>query len=268
MSEPILEVGSLSFAYPKGSEILRDLSFRLSRGERLFVVGPNGGGKSTLLRLLAGLLVKRSGQILLDGREIREWSSPALARFLAFVPQFRSPTFPFTVLETVVMGRAPYLSRFRIPGEECYRLAEESLSRVGILHLRNRLCTELSGGEWQLVNIARALTQNPSVLLLDEPTAHLDMAYKERILELIAGMTKAGITLIVVSHSPDIPLRYRSLSLLLNRERVLGFGESESVLSETNLSLIFSTPVRRVKTLGPAPREFCVPEGKPSQDRS
>lgn len=244
-----LDISDLSFRYHRGNTVLEGISMSIPPAGRCFIIGPNGGGKSTLLRLMAGLLPRQEGEIRIDGTDISRFTSRELARKLSYLPQFRSPSFPYTVLDTVVMGRAPHLNRFSLPDKSCYERAEASLEQVGVVHLKDRLCTELSGGEWQLVGIARALTQDAGLLLLDEPTVHLDMAYRERVLALLSGPLLKETTLVMVSHFPDIALRIPSRCLLVKKRLVAPFAASRDVLSSENLSRCFGIPIRRLSTV-------------------
>lgn len=263
MNPVSLHIENLSHHYHPGLDVLQGVNLTVPPGGRCFIIGPNGGGKSTLLKLAAGLMTRQSGGIFIDQRSTRELSPRELARLVTYVPQFRSPTFPYTVLDTVVMGRAPHLSRFNQPGKACYQKAEEALMAVGIAHLSDRLCTELSGGEWQLVNIARALTQESGLLLLDEPTVHLDMAYRERVLGLLTTPQLSRTTLVMVSHFPDIALRFQGQCLLLNKSPVAPCADSRLVLSDENLSRTFGIPVKRVQTATDPVQEICLAHSNP-----
>ena len=201
-----LEVKGLAFAYEKGSDIFHDVSFTLHRGEVLQLLGANGSGKSTLMNCLVGLLHPRQGSIRVLGDEEEQLSREELARRIAYVPQLQNSTCRFTVRDYVVMGRAPYLGLLHSPGPEDYARADQALWRMSIAHLADQRLQELSGGERQLAQIARALVQQSPVLLFDEPTNHLDYGNQHRMLLLLHSLAKEGYAVMASTHMPDAPL--------------------------------------------------------------
>ena len=181
----ILEVSNLGFHYHNSRTIFREVSFSVDKGEVLSILGPNGSGKSTLLNCIANLYKPVSGQILLNGKPVSRMNLRDVARVIGYVPQIHTPAYAFTVREFAVMGRTPYIGAFTTPSAEDYRIADEALERMGITHLRDKPYTEISGGERQQVTIARVIAQQPQLILLDEPTAHLDYGNQHRVVQMI-----------------------------------------------------------------------------------
>ena len=181
----ILEVKDLSFSYNSRSKVLEGVSFDIEKGEIFSVLGPNGSGKTTLLKCLNGILKPPSGKINLENIDISRLSVSELAKHIAYVPQIHRPVFSYTVLDIVAMGRNPYIGDFSLPGKKDTDIAIEKLKLLEICHLKNRSYTDLSGGEMQLVMIARALTQEPEILLLDEPISHLDFRNQIRVMQIV-----------------------------------------------------------------------------------
>jgi iron complex transport system ATP-binding protein len=199
-----IDIEDLCFHYPKNPRpAISGISLHISPGKLLYLIGPNGSGKSTLLRCIGGLLSPASGAVKVGGTPVSSISRKSRARLMGFVPQQEIPVFAFTVRDVVVTGRISHHGIFGVPSSEDYSMAEEAIHDVGISHLSDRLCTEISGGEWQLVMIARALAQDPRILLLDEPTSHLDLANQMKVITVIHNLVKRGYTCILVSHNPD-----------------------------------------------------------------
>src|SRR3954463_1610899 len=198
----ILEAQSLAFGFP-GRTIGRDVSFSLGAGDVVCVLGPNGGGKTTLFRTVLGLLEKHSGSIKLEGRPIESLSRNEIARLIGYVPQGHSGYFAYTVREFVLMGRTAHVGVFSSPSRNDHDVASRMLGSLGIAHLADRPVTEVSGGERQLALVARALAQEPRLLLLDEPTASLDFGNQVHVLQKISALAASGISILFSSHDPD-----------------------------------------------------------------
>jgi len=195
-----LAADRISFAYGT-SEVLGDVSARVAGGGLVGILGPNGSGKTTLLRVLAGLMRPSSGRIVLDGVDLHAISRATIARRMAVVPQETQLAFDYTVLEMATMGRYPHLGAFEVEGPEDLAIAGEALAATGTRHLASRLFNTLSGGEKQRVVIAGALAQNPDILLLDEPTASLDLAYQLEIRSILQKLNRErGLTIVVSTH--------------------------------------------------------------------
>lgn len=245
------EVQSLRFRYQSMEStsnkwILDDLSFQVAEGEVLGIVGPNGSGKTSLLKLLSRLASPQQGAIRLFGRDLMEIGQDEIARVVGVVPQETQQLFPFTVAETVLMGRFPHRSRDRWgtglgweSGEDV-AIAEEAMMAMDVVHLAQRAVTELSGGERQRTMIARALAQTPKALLLDEPTAFLDLQHQVEIGSVLCRLKAArSLTVILVSHDLNLVSQYCDRILLLDQGRVVRLGCPEQVIEQGALELVY-----------------------------
>ena len=197
-----IEVRDLRFGYGSG-EVLRGVSFTAPTGQLTSVLGPNGVGKSTLFRCLLGLLKGYGGSITIDGEDTRRLSARRLAKKVAYIPQSHYPSFNYSVFNMVLMGTTSQVSLLSSPGEKQRQAAEEALERVGVGHLRDKGYTNISGGERQLVLIARALVQDAKVLILDEPTANLDYGNQIRVMEQLRALNAQGYTVVQSTHNPE-----------------------------------------------------------------
>lgn len=216
-----LDVHDLRFAYA-AQPVLRGVSFRVEPGTLTALLGPNGSGKSTVLKHLAGFLPPGRGRVRVLGRDVAGLSLRERARLLGFLPQSHVPVFPFRVEEVVLTGRAAGITF--LPGRKDLEKAAEAMARVGIAHLAGRPYSELSGGERQLVLIARVLAQEPKVFLLDEPLAHLDIANQVRVVRLLKSLAASGLTVLIVMHDPNLALLFADGIVVLKEGRVLRFG--------------------------------------------
>lgn len=226
------------------SSILDGVSVRIPERARAVILGPNGCGKSTLLMCLAGLWKPRSGRILIGGGDSAGLPPKSLAKLMSMVPQSHSPLFSYTVREAVLMGRAPHIPACSSPGREDEEIAMEALAMVGLRELASRPYTQVSGGERQLVLVARALAQKTPVMLLDEPTAHLDFKNQYEILDLIARVAEGrSITVLVTLHDPNLAAFFGDRIVMLSQSRVFRDGPPEEVLSEESLSALYNSPV-------------------------
>ena len=209
-----LTVKELTYTYRGGHTALRNISFAARQGELLSVLGPNGAGKSTLFRCILGGLPDYGGAILLDGRDARTLDQRTLAAHIAYIPQIHRPTFGYSVLDTVLMGLTRQLSPFRSPSAQQEQQALATLEQLGVVHLTYRNFAELSGGEQQLVLIARALCQQADILVMDEPTSSLDYGNQLRVLRCVHDLSRQGYTVVLSTHDPQHALRFS--------DRVLG----------------------------------------------
>ena len=223
---------------------LRDLTAHIGRGDLVGILGPNGSGKTTLLRLFGGLLRPVSGRITLDGVDLQMLRRPDIARRMAFVPQETHLAFDYTVLEMATMGRYPHLGAFEIEGPDDLEIAREALRATGTLHLASRLFNTLSGGEKQRVVIAGALAQSPEILLLDEPTASLDLAYQLEIRSILERLNgERGITIVVSTHDLNLAAALCRELILLHRGSVLAAGPAREMLDASLIRRLYGVDV-------------------------
>ncbi|MEW6662922.1 MAG: heme ABC transporter ATP-binding protein [Bacillota bacterium] len=223
--------------------VLEDISLTIPTGDFVGIIGPNGSGKSTLIKGLAATLAPRVGSILMDGQEFNKRSRRELAHHLAVVPQETTASFDFTVEEVVLMGRSPYLSGWQVESPEDLQAAAEAMRLTGTWDLRHRPVTHLSGGERQRVFIARALAQNTPVILLDEPTAHLDINHQVEVLNLLRRLNHQGVTVIIVFHDLNLAAQYCSQVILLHQGRVYACGSVEEIFTTDTIRTVYQTEV-------------------------
>lgn len=236
----LLHAASLGFAYDTARPVLSGVSVDVSRGALVGVLGPNGSGKTTLLALLAGMRRPTSGQITFDGRPLAGFTRRQLATRIAVVPQETHLAFDYTVLEMVLMGRHPHLGLFEVEGPADMAAAREALAAVGASHLEDRDFMTLSGGEKQRVVIAGALAQASDVLLLDEPTAALDLQYQLEILAVLKRLTaERGTTLVVSTHDLNLAASLCEQVVMLKQGRVLAHGATADTLTVDNIRALY-----------------------------
>jgi iron complex transport system ATP-binding protein len=234
-----LEARHLSYAYLPGEPVLHNVSLKLEAGQTLYVLGRNGSGKTTLLSCLAGIRKPPQGRVLLNGEDIHLYTPGERARRVGLIPQVHTPAFAYTVREMVLMGRAPHLGLFGGPTRDDYAIANEALESVGLSDLQDRPYTEISGGERQLVLIARGLAQRCDILLMDEPSAHLDLSNQHRVLEVVDQLARQGLSFIISSHAPNNALSYADHVLLLKQGHVMAYGTPHETLTEPLLSSVY-----------------------------
>lgn len=235
-----LEVQGVGFAY-ESATVLEGISFQAKPGEMVGVLGPNGSGKTTLLKCMNRALKPKAGTVFVEGKEVAELSHKEIANEMGVVPQNSGVNFPFTALEIVLMGRGPALGRFQRETESDVQVVKDAMRAADVIHLAGRHMTELSGGEKQRVIIARALAQRPKILLLDEPTLHLDVSHQIEILELVRELAlKEQLTVIMVTHDINLAARYCDKLLLLQKGRILAAGSVPEVLTPANISVAFN----------------------------
>ncbi len=254
----ILDVQQAGFRYDFQRMIFSDISFTLAEQEVLCILGPNGIGKSTLIRCLANLNPLNAGSIRLRGRDILSMDRRDVAKIVGYVPQAHEIVFPFPVREFVLMGRAPHLSLFASPTEEDYAKADEAIDLVGIRKIADKPVNEISGGEYQLAMIARALAQEPEVLLLDEPTSHLDFGNQIRVLEIIDRLAREGLSVIMSSHFPDHAFLSSNNVAIMQHGSFMAYGLAEEVVTEENLKQTYGVDVSITYSHDVA-RHVCVP---------
>jgi iron complex transport system ATP-binding protein len=241
----ILSVSGLSFSYNGSArDALCDLSLQIASGTVTAILGPNGSGKTTLLRVMLGVLSPKRGTILLNGRPQASYSRRERSQLVGLVPQDEHIPFDFSVLEYVLLGRAPYLGPLAMPGEADRQIGLEALHTAGLAHLQDRPLPTLSGGERQLAVVARALAQQPHILLMDEPTAHLDLSNQGRLLEIMRDLVAGGVTLVMTTHDPNLASSVASSAVLMREGQVLDAGPCEAMLTVDQLSATYGVPVQ------------------------
>ena len=238
-----LRVDDLHFSY--GShEVLKGISFHVEDTGFVSLLGPNGAGKSTLFRCMLGLLTPASGSVHICGRDIRNMPANELSHRVAYIPQSHSPVFNFSVFDMVLMGTTSQLSPFATPGREQREIAEAAMERMGIAHLRDRGCGNISGGERQLALIARAIAQQAKILVMDEPSASLDYGNKLRVMEMVKNLTSDGYTVIQSTHDPDQAYLYSDQILALYDGKILADGTPRDTISSDLISKLYSVDVQ------------------------
>lgn len=247
---PILSLVDLRFGYAKETQVLRGVSLDVPAGSITAILGPNGVGKTTLLRIVLGALQPDAGEIRLEGKPQASYSRAQLSRLIGLVPQSEYIPFDFSVLEFVLLGRAPYLGPLEMPRAEDRAIALEALRALDLEHLRARAAPSLSGGERQLVTVARSLAQQPRLLLLDEPTAHLDLSNRERVLNVLRAQARAGITIIFTTHDPNLVAAIADFVVLMRQGALLAAGALETTLTAEHLSATYGVPVRVLRVDG------------------
>jgi iron complex transport system ATP-binding protein len=250
MMRPLLKLQDGSFCYGD-KDIFSGLNLAVNRGELLCVLGSNGCGKTTLLKCLTGSLKLGRGHVFLKDNDIHSMNSIEIARSMGFVFQEHSPPFPFSVMEVVQMGRAPHLRLFASPSPRDKAVAEKVLEKVGMLHLSKKPYTQISGGERQLVLIARTLAQEPEVILLDEPTSHLDFKNQTLVLRMIKKLAQNGLAVLMTSHLPDHALLFSSRVALMKSGRFLSVGKPEEVMTEESLKETYGIQVNLATVTDP-----------------
>ena len=226
--------------------VLKEISFTVESGEVLCFLGPNGTGKTTLFKSILGLLKLMEGSLRLDGKELSTLSRAQIAQLIGYIPQAHQPPFPFKVIDVILMGRTAHLGLFSSPSKKDYEIAEEVIESLNIGHLRNKIYTQISGGEKQLVLIARALTQKPRILVMDEPTAALDFGNQLMVLSQIQKLAAKGLGIIMASHFPDHALLYSSKVIMLKKGGVYMAGDPSEVINEVSLKNLYGVDVKIV----------------------
>ncbi|PKL40649.1 MAG: iron ABC transporter ATP-binding protein [Spirochaetae bacterium HGW-Spirochaetae-1] len=240
----VLEVSNGHFSYGSRS-IFSGINLKLREGEIVILFGPNGCGKTTLLDCILGIHSLEEGEIRVYGKTIADYRPHELARRMAYVPQIHERTFPYLVREVVLMGRTAYITPFSGPSREDHLLAQEALKDVGIESLQDRLYTQLSGGEVQLVMLARALAQRSPIIIMDEPASHLDFRHEIMLLEKIASLARVrGLSFIIATHSPNHAFYFENNGIpttmaIMNEEKIFALGSPRSVLTEETMMKIF-----------------------------
>lgn len=244
-SSCIVSLSNLTYRY-NGSRrpVLENLSLDIPAGTVTAILGPNGSGKTTLLRLLVGVLRPQGGEIRFAGRTQGSYSRREMSQLVGLVPQDEHIPFDFSILEYVLLGRAPYLGPLAMPTEADEQVAREVLCTVGLEGMQDRPLPKLSGGERQLAVVARALAQKPRILLMDEPAAHLDLSNQGRLLDIMRNLVAGGTTLILTTHDPNLAATVASFAVLVRGGRILDAGRTGSILTSEKLAATYRTSVQ------------------------
>ncbi|HPA14036.1 MAG TPA: heme ABC transporter ATP-binding protein [Desulfobacterales bacterium] len=250
----------LTFSY-RNTPVLKRISFSIRKGNFFIIIGPNGSGKTTLMKILCGVLPAQNGRLEIMDRPCRNYTRKGLAKTIALVPQMASMDFPFTVTELVLMGRSPHLGMLGLEKEEDIEIARQAMAFTEVAHLASRKIDELSGGERQRVSIARAICQEPKIILLDEPTASLDLAHQVRVMDLMERLKEEkSVTVVMVSHDVNLAAMYGDDLLLLKDGRIISLGSPNEVLTYRTLEEVYGCTLLVDKSpVGEFPRVTSVP---------
>jgi iron complex transport system ATP-binding protein len=247
MTSPGLQTRGLTVGYGRWP-VVSGISVTMEAGALWAVLGPNGSGKSTLLRTILGLLPPLAGEASVFGTPLPRWERRALSRRVAWVPQTLEGDGGFTGLELVLMGRAPHLGGWGLPRPKDIAVARSALVELGIAHLAGRVVSRLSGGERRLLLVARALAQEPELLLLDEPTAFLDLQHQAQVLERVRARVRTGLAAVAVLHDPNLAAAFADAVLLLRDGRVLGQGPAADLLEAERLGTLYGLGLSEART--------------------
>lgn len=253
-----IEVKNLSFSYRRGVPVLKDVSFSLESGKFVCLLGPNGVGKSTLFKCMLGLLRDYQGEIWIDGDNTKSLTQKQLARKVAYIPQSSAPVFNYSVADVVLMGTTALTSTFSSPGEKERGYVRQALETLHIRHLEERMFMNISGGERQLVLVARALAQQAGILFMDEPTANLDYGNQVRVLEQVRRLARQGYTVIQSTHNPEQAFLYADEVLAVKDGTIAAHGRPNEVMDAALIQSLYGIEVR-VESLMDDRMRVCIP---------
>ena len=240
----LLKFESITFCYPSSNQpVMKEFNLEIGSGTVTAILGPNGAGKTTLLNLALGWLKPQGGKVQLNQKNLTDYSRRTLGQWIGLVPQSEHIPFEYSLLEFVLLGRAPHLPTLAMPGVEDIKIAADALNQVGLAGLQNRSILSLSGGERQLVLIARALAQQPRFLLLDEPTSHLDLGNKGRLVHLLRELSKQGVTILFTTHEAEVASALATYLVLMQKGHVLKTGTLDEVFTSQDLTTLYQLPV-------------------------
>ena len=241
--EKIIELEDVTFAYD-GIEVLNKINMSVPRGKMIGILGANGAGKTTLLKLICGLLSPDSGRVLFHNTDFKSFVKSEIAKRISYVPQNLTTGFPFTVSEVVLMGRAPYIGKFEFEREGDLEIAFKAMEAVGIAHLKDRLSTEISGGERQLTSLARAIAQDPEIMVLDEPATFLDIKHKTEIMGILTKQKEdRGLSIIAATHDIFSGFNHFDQLITLKDCEILAKGSKEEIINEEILKQVYGIEV-------------------------
>lgn len=246
-----IDIQSVSYSYDKQTNALQNIALDIKEGEFFGIIGPNGSGKTTLLKCISGYLTPDSGQVLLDGRDVQTMRTREIAKTMALVQQHASMEYDFTVQDIVLTGRNPHLKRMQTETSQDYAIAKTAMQRAEILPLKDRMVTELSGGEWQRMILARALAQQAGIMLLDEPVAGLDIKHQVAFLRTAKQLgTSEHFSVICILHDLNLALQYCDRIALISHGTLHSLGTPKQVLTKENLESVYGIPVNIIKNEG------------------
>lgn len=242
--KPIICIDDLCFSYNRKETLaLNGLSLEIPEASVTTILGPNGSGKTTLLFVLLGMLPPQKGTILFDGRSRGEHQGCSSSRLIGLVPQEEHIPFEFSVREYVLLGRAPHLGILQTPDAQDYHIAQHAIETTGLGPFADRSVSSLSGGERQLATIARAVAQRPRILLLDEPTSHLDLSNTQCVLGLVRRLADDGVTVVLTTHNPNTAVAVADFAVLLRQGTTVAAGSAAEIVTSDNLSATYGIPV-------------------------
>ena len=254
----VLKADKISFSYPNANkQILSDITLNVEEGDHILLLGPNGAGKTTLLNILCGILPPQSGVVLLNGADIQALSQREIARNIAYVPQNMNVVFNYTVQDYVLLGRTAHMGLFSAPQHQDYERAITALESMGMVSYAQRPMLSLSGGEQQKVCIARALAQDPKLIILDEPTSALDFGNQARVLNMTMELSQSGYAIVMTTHNPDHPLLLHSQTWLMTSEGHITIGSADEIITNRSMSELYNTSVS-VEYLDTLGRKACL----------
>ncbi len=253
----ILEIKNATFSYDNCENTFENINLSVDEGDVVCILGPNGCGKTTLIKCLNRLLELKEGAICIDGKNIKTMNQRNIARNIGYIPQNHVSTFAFKVIDVVLMGRTPHIDFLDSPGKKDYQISEDALKKFGIHHLKDKPYTSLSGGEQQLVFFARVISQEPRILILDEPTSHLDFGNQLKTLDIISKLAADGISIIMTSHFPDHAFMSSNKVALMKDRRFIGIDKPENIITQKNMEEVYGIHVK-IMDVNPA-RKICIP---------
>ncbi|MBN2879650.1 MAG: heme ABC transporter ATP-binding protein [Clostridia bacterium] len=240
----IIDVKNITYSYGGNTNAIDNISLAVEKGEIVTIIGPNGSGKSTILKCISGYLKPQIGEISVNNKSIREYSAKEIAQTMALMQQHFSLDYDFTVMQIVLMGRNPHIKRMQGETQQDYDIANDSLKKAGIFHLKNRSITSLSGGEWQRMILARALCQQSAIMLLDEPVSGLDIKHQINLMSITAKLSRENnISVVCVLHDLNLANNYSDRIILLKEGRIYKSGTPAEMMTKENLEYVYDTPI-------------------------
>lgn len=247
MAEQYIQIDHLSFRYIPGQPfLLEDVNLTFEKGTVTVILGPNGAGKTTLLYLILGWLKPETGTVKIGGKAVSSLHQPERGRLMSLVPQSEHIPFEYSMLEYVLLGRIPYLKPLELPKPQDLDIARRSLRQVGLDPEDDRAITILSGGEKQLLFLARSLCQEPEILVMDEPSSHLDLHNKKRLLDILKRLHKNGMTIILTTHEPDFAVAAGDRAVLMSNHRIVAAGPVKDIFTDKLLTDVYDSEIRTV----------------------